>query len=224
MGIDELLIPPEAGVGSAIGFLQAPFSYEASRGFYQRLDSFDAGAVNATLAELTAEAEGFVEDGAPAAKRSAATRAMMRYAGQGWEIPVPLSHSHFRAEDVGALQTAFEAAYRTLFGRIIEGLAIEVTNWLVRVAADLPPPELSERFDSFAPHPCVRQRQVFDAGLRQQVEAQEVPRAALAPGQGISGPAIITEENTSTIVTAGFVAIAQGDGALRLIRQRGEAP
>jgi N-methylhydantoinase A len=49
LGLREALIPPGAGVGSAIGFLQAPVSFEATRGLYQRLDMFDAEAVNATL-------------------------------------------------------------------------------------------------------------------------------------------------------------------------------
>ena len=52
LGIDALIVPPGAGVGSAIGFLRAPFSYEATRGLFQRLDAFDADAVNATLATM----------------------------------------------------------------------------------------------------------------------------------------------------------------------------
>ena len=46
-GHRPLIVPPGAGVGSAIGFLRAPFSYEATRGLFQRLDRFDAEAVNA---------------------------------------------------------------------------------------------------------------------------------------------------------------------------------
>ena len=47
MDIDRLLVPPGAGVGSAIGFLRAPVAYEVTRSFYQRMSTFDLGAVNA---------------------------------------------------------------------------------------------------------------------------------------------------------------------------------
>ena len=60
LGIDEVLVPVGAGVGSAIGFLLAPFSYEASRSFYTTSDRFDVAGVRALLADLAAEAEAFV--------------------------------------------------------------------------------------------------------------------------------------------------------------------
>ena len=52
-----MLIPPGAGVGSAIGFLRAPFSYEATRGLFQTLDAFDPDHINICLKELQAEAK-----------------------------------------------------------------------------------------------------------------------------------------------------------------------
>ena len=60
LGINHLLVPPGAGVGSAIGFLRAPFSYEASRGLFQRLAGLDRAAVRETLAALHNEARAFV--------------------------------------------------------------------------------------------------------------------------------------------------------------------
>jgi N-methylhydantoinase A len=63
----------------------------------------------------------------------------MRYVGQGWEIPVALPHRPFTSGDCPMIVAAFEAAYRTLFGRVIEGLVIEVTNWQLTVATEVPP-------------------------------------------------------------------------------------
>ena len=60
LGIDEFLVPPGAGVGSAIGFLLAPFSFEAVRTDHMAMSRFDAARINAILEELTAEADGFV--------------------------------------------------------------------------------------------------------------------------------------------------------------------
>src|SRR5690606_35777113 len=65
LGIGELLVPPGAGVGSAIGFLRAPFGFESVRSAYLRLSRFDAGKVNDVLRELEDEATSFVHQGAP---------------------------------------------------------------------------------------------------------------------------------------------------------------
>lgn len=219
LGIKELLIPPGAGVGSAIGFLKAPFSYEATRGLFQRLDQFDAAAVNVTLAELEQEATAFVSAGAKDAQTTTRLTAFMRYAGQGWEIPVVLPYKLFVDADQDEILTAFEAAYRTLFGRVIAGLGIEITNWSLVVASVLPAtPPVVRHFEG-APADALRTRQFFDAALRKTVVAQEIDRRMMTAGQAVEGPAIIVESETTTIVTSGYRAVGQGDGSLRLIRK-----
>ena len=219
LGIKELIIPPGAGVGSAIGFLKAPFSYEATRGLFQRLDAFDAASVNIALAELEQEAKAFVEAGAKEAKTTTQLTAFMRYAGQGWEIPVPLPYKTFVDADMSEILAAFEAAYRMLFGRVIEGLGIEITNWSLVVASVLPATPTVERHLSGMPATPLRVRQFFDAALRKTVDAQEVERKTMTAGQLVEGPAIIVENETTTIVTSGYRAVGQGDGSLRLIRK-----
>lgn len=219
LGIDELIIPPGAGVGSAIGFLKAPFSYEATRGLFQRLDAFDAATVNAALSELEAEARDFVNQGAEGAETTTRLTAFMRYAGQGWEIPVALPYRAFADADKAEIFTAFEAAYRALFGRVIEGLGIEITNWSLVVATKLADTPAVARHDAGTDAPVIRTRQFYDAALRKMVDAHEVTREAMTSGQSVDGPAIIVESETTTIVTSGFRAVGQGDGSLRLIRK-----
>lgn len=219
LGIKELIIPPGAGVGSAIGFLKAPVSYEATRGLFQRLDQFDASAVNAALSDLMAEAEAFVSAGAKGAPTTTLLTAFMRYAGQGWEIPVPLPCKTFSDADRADVFAAFETAYRRLFGRVIDGLAIEITNWSLVVATVLPDTPPVERHAKGAAVAPLRTRQFFDAALRKTVDAQEVDRAEMTVGRSVEGPAIIIESETTTIVTSGYRAIGQGDGSLRLIRK-----
>ena len=219
LGIKELIIPPGAGVGSAIGFLKAPFSYEATRGFFQRLDGFDAAAVNTVLAALEQEATAFVRAGAPDAQTTTRLTAFMRYAGQGWEIPVVLPYKTFVDADHTDILTAFEAAYRGLFGRVIDGLGIEITNWSVVVASVLPDTSVVTRHGSGSPVIPQRTRQFFDAAIRKTVDAQEVERATMTAGQSIEGPAIIVENETTTVITSAYRAIGQGDGSLRLIRK-----
>lgn len=217
LGIRALIIPPGAGVGSAIGFLKAPFSFEATRGLFQRLDDFDAGAVNAALIEMEAEARAFVDEGAKDADTGIRLTAQMRYSGQGWEIPVVLPHKQFEDSDVSLLLNAFEDAYRTLFGRVIDGLAVEITNWLLTVSTVLPDAERVVGHNSGSDATVARTREFFDAALRKPVEAREVERSSMTPGKVVEGPAIIIESETSTIVTSGYRAVGQGDGSLLLL-------
>lgn len=217
LGIGALIVPPGAGVGSAIGFLKAPFSFEATRGLFQRMDTFDAKAVNEALTEMEAEARAFVDEGAGGADTEIRLTAQMRYSGQGWEIPVVLPHKVFAETDVDMILVAFEDAYRTLFGRTIEGLSVEVTNWLLTVSTMLPEVERVDRHKNGTEATAVRHRRFFDAALRAEVEAREVERSDMSPGRVVDGPAIIVESETSTIVTSAYRAVGQGDGSLLLL-------
>ena len=219
LGIKELLIPPGAGVGSAIGFLKAPFSYEATRGHFQRLADFNPESINSLLAELEEEASTFVRAGAASAETRTELTVFMRYSGQGWEIPVTLPHKTFAKGDETMILTAFEDAYRTLFGRIIDGLACEITNWSLTVATILPPVQKVSRNEGAASAPPIRKRMFYDASRRSMVEADEVARETLSPGVFIDGPAVITEQETTTIVTSAFRATGQSDGSLLLSRK-----
>lgn len=223
LGIKALLIPPGAGVGSAIGFLKAPFSYEAARGMFQRLAAFDAGAVNTMLQELETEARAFVEAGAQGQETETKLTAFMRYSGQGWEIPVPLPHKTFEETDNALILTAFEDAYRTLFGRTIDGLACEITNWTLTVSTVLPPVTAAERHANGKGATPLRTRSFYDAAKRKTVEAQEVARETLTPGMAVDGPAIVVERETTTIVTSAYKVVGQGDGSLLLLRKEDAA-
>ena len=218
LGINELIIPPGAGVGSAIGFLKAPFSYEATRGLFQRLDDFDAAAVNAALIDIKKEASAFVRAGAGDAETNTRLTAFMRYSGQGWEIPVPLPYKTFTQADQTDILSAFEENYQRLFGRVIDGLGVEITNWSLVVASALTETTKVVRHSGDSKLTGSRIRQFYDAAQRKMVDAQEVARTDLTPGQFIEGPAIIVEDETTTIVTSNFSAVGQGDGSLRLIR------
>lgn len=220
LGLDRLIVPPGAGVGSAIGFLRAPFSFEATRGLFQRLDAFDVEAVNAAVQELSSEATAFVAAGANDLPTTTKLTAFMRYAGQGWEIPVQARETAFVAGDEIKLLAAFEDAYRSLFGRTIEGLEVEVTNWALTVSTHVPNVQRIEPLSASLDAPVVRKRPVYDAALRREVDASEVRRSEMIAGAGIEGPAVIIENETSTIITDAYRATMQPDGAL-LIERKG---
>ena len=219
LGLHELIVPPGAGVGSAIGFLRAPFAYEAVRSFYTVTHDFDHEAVNALLAELTQEAESFVREGTdvePTIER----RVHMRYAGQGWEIPVDLPAGEFEANDHEQLAQRFEKAYEEFFGRPIHGLAVEAVSWAVRVSSPRPAAEPIERATATTDITGETRRPLHDPALGRRVEAHIVERASLSTGDRVIGPAAIVESQTTTILATGDEAVCQADGCL-LIRVGG---
>jgi len=219
LGISTLLIPPGAGVGSAIGFLRAPFSFEAVRGAYLRLALFDATWVNDVVDGLRAEAEAFSRAGNSDGDLIVERKAFMRYQGQGWEIAVNLPDRAFRAGDEAVLRDLFETEYARLFGRPLEGLDIEVMNWSVRAASSTPPVERVSRLAGAQDASPQGQRRLYDAGSADFVDAAVVDRAAMVPGTRVSGPAVIVESETTTIVTTAYYAVMQSDGCLLVQRK-----
>ena len=220
LGMDYLIIPPGAGVGSAIGFLNAPFSYEATKGMYQRLSHFDPDRINQLLGELRTEALAFVERGAGEIETTTTVQVFMRYTGQGGEIGIDIEYRDYVAADVDVFRKEFEAGYHKLFGRTIDGLGIEITNWTITVASKLDASKPVTLRRSGQQVAVVKTREFFDAALRKVVTANEVQRDTLKPGDAVSGPAVIVEDETSTVVTTGYTVVAQDDKSMLLVNKK----
>ena len=220
LGLERVLVPSYAGVGSAVGFLRAPIAYEIVRSGLQRLDAFDAAAANALLAAMHAEAEPIVRRGAGAMPLTESRSAFMRYRGQGHEIAVPLPTRTYHADDAVTLRSTFEDAYRRLYSRIIPGVEVEILSWVLLLSAPRPvePDTTLLSPTPYTPQPA-RQRPVFDPELGEFVPVAIYDRGSLAPGARIAGPAIIVEDETSTVVTRLFDAAIDSIGYIELTRR-----
>ena len=222
LDIEAILVPPGAGVGSAIGFLRAPFAYEAVRSDYSPMDDFDHEEAKRLLDGLEDEAGSFVlqalgeQSGQYDEPLEVERWAYMRYAGQGWEIPVALDEGLF--DDLGPenLSKRFEAAYGEFFGRPIEGLAIEAVSWAVKVATPRPEVERIERVAAQREVDTTRTRPIHDMTTGAFVEAAVVERDDLRVGDCVVGPAAIVEPQTTTWLAADRQAVLQADGCLRI--------
>jgi N-methylhydantoinase A len=221
LGIDQCLIPPGAGVGSAIGFLKAPFGYEALASKITRLSSFDPVAVSSLLAGLKATAEGFVRAGTNGAIQREIV-AYMRYVGQGWEIPLPLPDRDFGPGDAEDLRRGFKAAYARFFGRAIDGLEdleIEIVTFSVKAQDIRPAPDRHALTLGRAKVEASILRPVFDPARGRALPTAIIERSALKPGDRVAGPAVIVERETSTVVTSPFDVVMQDEGSLLLVRK-----
>ena len=208
LNIQKIVIPPGAGVGSALGFLQAPVSYEVIRSYYQRLDDLDYHGINQLLHSMRKEATDVVEPGAQGQRTREIRTAFMRYIGQGHEvsveIPVKLEEAELDSQSSGRLTIAFEAEYTRLYGRTIPSLEIEILTWSLLVStkeSDGLAINMSDK--SYAPD-TTEFRKLMDAESGEFNDAAVYDRLSLAPGAKIEGPAIVTESDTATVITRRF--------------------
>lgn len=219
LGVARVIVPPNAGVGSAIGFLAAPVSYEIVRTTYMQLGAFDHELASRLLCDTAAEIRAWVEPaarGAPLVERRAA---YMRYVGQGHEIAVGLPLADLGPDAGTALRAQFEETYRTLFRRIIPHAGIEVMAWSVSMSTEVGRPEpvsVPAGAGTAAPAGAAS---FFDGRTGETVRVPRYRRAELAPGVRIPGPALIAEEETSTFVTDGFDAWIDGLGSIVMDRK-----
>jgi len=220
LGIDHIIVPSGAGVGSAVGFLKAPISYEVVRTSFMALDDFDADRLNVLFAELRAEAETVVRLGAPDAELLEVRTAFIRYRGQGHEITVDVPCRTFSGSDSSTLKTAFEKEYTALYGRIIPNLSIEALSWTLSLSTATDLPETGKTSTETHYPSAIDHREMFDVEVGETVNAEVHDRKALEPGALIHGPAIIVEDETATVVSVSFDARINDLGQITLVRKQ----
>ncbi|CAE8600417.1 unnamed protein product [Polarella glacialis] len=241
LGLRKVLIPPDASVGSAMGFLSAPLAFEALRSRPMCLTDgqFDFGEINAIFRGLwhqtvsvVAAAAARWKPGRPAKERR---RAFGRYVGQGREVAIDLPNRDMEPGDAAMLQASFEEAYRCLFFRTVPGTEIEIRTWALQLVADSDPlawPQERLRDARKRPHceaigvengSCLEKRpkasstrQLFHAESGVILEVPVHRRHELEEGSQIAGPAIITELYTTTVVTDSFDCVVLENGFLQL--------
>jgi len=220
LGIERVVVPRDAGVGSAIGFLAAPIAYEVVRSRYLRLSQFDAEALNDLLGAMRGEAEAVVRLGAPDAALVERRIAYMRYVGQGHEVEVALPAHALAGADAALLRAEFDRTYAERYGRTIPGMDVEVLTFALSLSAALAERAAAAPARDGAPAAATGERALFDVSRGLFEPAPVYPRAAVTTSP-LAGPAVVLEDQTTTVVPRGFEVLAGPDEAL-LLRRRAE--
>ena len=210
----EIVVPPNPSVGSAVGFLFAPVSYEsrpqppcAHQGvpFCRRSTGLLTRLWRGTPAAV-------VRAGAPQARRRRSKRtAFMRYSGQGHEIEVDIPDGQMRSTRTTSRpsSSAFEAEYRAPVRprRAGDGRSRSM-NWSVVVSTRPQPPAADRRLarprSSAVSAGLRRAEPCFDRPepRRRFTAAVHKRRGPERPAMRIAGPALIVEPQTTTFVSA----------------------
>jgi N-methylhydantoinase A/oxoprolinase/acetone carboxylase beta subunit len=197
LGIRHVVIPVSPGIFAALSFFAAPMMYDAVRTHKVRLADLDPSALGAIVDELGAEAARFLEVARPDELDWDASLDM-RYAGQGYDIVVPLSGRTASVAEIGA---AFDAAYGRLYGRILGDVEREIVN--VRLSArrtvhriEMPAPG----GPAVASPPRPRTRLAWDPQSGSYVPFTVARREELWAGATLPGPCIVEEAESTTVL------------------------
>lgn len=218
LGINRIVIPANASVGSALGFLSAPVAHELVHSLYTTLDDFRLSDVNEMLQKVTREARSVVESGAAGVEMQESRSAFMRYVGQGHEIQVPIPTHTLDASDIQTLRQTYDDCYRELYGRTIPERDIEVLSWSV-IVATLPSQVICTDSPSDWVEAVVSRRQSIWLPAQNAFEPVNCYwRPHLRPGCHLEGPALVEEPQTTCYITKEFKAHV--DAGSNLILER----
>ena len=205
--VGRILIPNNPGVGSAVGFLYAPVSFEIIRSRYTTLDDLDPIAINVFLNDLETEAVTVVRSGAAIGDLGTRRVAFMRYHGQGHEIEIELPNSALTLAELAHLKNRFELEYSRQFSRIVPGMTIEILNWGVTVSSHAPTLKPATQTTENRIKEATEFREITCDVSGSKIRAGVFDRADLRSGDQIIGPALIIEAQTTTLVSVDFSAL-----------------
>ncbi|MCY7366308.1 MAG: hydantoinase/oxoprolinase family protein [Frankiaceae bacterium] len=218
-GAWPVIIPPSPGVLCAYGDATTSVKDEAARTVVRRFSQLTDAELTDLLAELAAQAAATVEaDGVPPEQHSVEYSADLRYHGQGFEVPVVVSVDAFDGKGAGldSLRNAFDAEHERLFSFLLDNEQELVT---VRATVTGPRPAVAlTLLEEGGPDAAAAQTGTTPVWIDgDHVDAALYDRSLLRAGNVVTGPAIVVEMDSTTLVLPGYAATVHASGSL-LIR------
>jgi N-methylhydantoinase A len=237
--VPRVIIPHGAGALSAYGLLAAPLAFDFVRTAPQRLASADWAQINRLFEEMETEGRRIVR-GAGVAERDIFVRrsAEMRYMGQGHEVDVTIPLGRLGPDSVETITASFEAAYRLLYSRTPQGVPLEALNWRSVVSGPVPD-VLGRSHGSAGTHGSTADggsagaisgrpqlkatRKAYFPEAAGYVDTAVYDRDVLGPGSRLTGPAIVEERESTTVIGPGAVVTVDAHRSLILTPSAEEA-
>lgn len=206
LGVSTVVIPSAAGVMSAIGLLAAPLAFDFVHSYVTPLRTVDLNRINELLADMEARGREILREAGVAAAGVTVTRsADMRYVGQVHEINVPIPAGTLNDDDVAEMQHTYDAEYERIHRRANLGYEVECLNWRVTVSGPRPSVSLSSYAssgDRRIRDALKGYRPVYVPDAHALRDCPVYDRYKLFSGAAFDGPAIIEEQESTTVVGA----------------------
>ena len=202
--VKKIIIPTNASVGSAVGFLRAPVGYEVVKSLRMLLNKFNFEKVNNLLNSMRSEAQKIIQNNSEKTEFIEERFAFMRYAGQGHEIKVPIDNKVLSNEDAKTIKNSFEANYEKLYSRTLPNADIEILTWSLSLS--IMGKNITEylELDSYKKIKENSLIDYYDYESGEQIKIPNYERTNLNPGDLIEGQCVITEAQTTIVVSNNF--------------------
>jgi N-methylhydantoinase A/oxoprolinase/acetone carboxylase beta subunit len=202
LGSPRLIVPPNAGVGSALGFFTAPRAFDLVRSHKVALDVADFGEIEEIFKEMESEGDRTLRQSGTEENIKFERSVDVRFVGQGSETNITVPESNFTRVKKEEVRRRFDEIYENLYGRTYPDSSVEFINFKVR--ASLPErllrlPKLEKKVDSL--NKAIKgQRQAYSGIAKDFIPYIVYDRYELFPGAEFHGPAIVEERESTVIV------------------------
>ena len=204
LGATRVVIPLGAGVTSALGCLAAPLSFERVRSLPDLLDRTNWESVNRLYDEMESWGQNMLSNsGVPADQVKLTRTADMRLVGQIHEINVPIPNDTLTESNIEGVGADFHQIYQQLYSRRNLSIPIEIQNWRLLVSGPQPVLKLQEQSVESGHDAGVAlkaSRSAYFPNTNGFVDCPVYDRYKLSAGTQIAGPAIIEEEESTTVI------------------------
>jgi N-methylhydantoinase A/oxoprolinase/acetone carboxylase beta subunit len=214
LGIPRVILPAAAGVTAAIGLLAAEVRFDVGRTYHCRLDEVDGDRLAAIYDEMTAQAVGVVRESAVDGQIQVVRSADARYVGQGYELNVPVPLGRLDAAALGRVRAAFDEIYAARYGYADARAPVEVVTWKLSAVAGTPRIALAKTPPGSGEGSRKGVRRAYFPEASGYLECPVYDRYALPPGIGLTGPAIVEERESTTVLPPGAEAVVDEYGNL----------
>ena len=204
-GSPSLILPPSAGVTSALGFLVAPLAFDFVQSHYARLEDLDWDHLNRVFSDLEGQGTELLAESGAAPEEITHTRSVdIRYIGQGHEVRVPVPGGVLGREHGPVLQEDFDRVYTELYGRSGPRVGLEALTW--RVVSSGPAPPMYRKGGDRSSVDREALKGTRPAYFPEYAAFRDTPvydRYLLRPGDEIAGPAIVEERESTAVIGPG---------------------
>jgi N-methylhydantoinase A len=207
LDMKRVLVPRNPGILCAMGLLLTDLRADFAATKLLPLAPASVGEVAEGFATLIARAEDWFEhEEIEPAKRQLSRTADMRYAGQNYELAVPLPEGPVNAATLDALAAGFEELHRQRYGFIAEGEAVQIVTLRLEATGLVKKAELVRHAEvgPDASGAITGQRPVWFPEAQDFVPTPIYSRDELKPGHRFAGPAIVEQMDTTTVVPPGM--------------------
>mgnify|MGYP001136373087 CR=1 FL=1 len=217
--IPRILVPSNPGLFSALGLLTADFRHDGVRALMKAIDSVSAEEVEAAFENLRSEGRRFLEcQGVQSESMVFSRQIEMRYIGQSYELTVPAA-DRLTSQELSLAKESFHSKHESIYGYSVPTEPVELVNIRLASIGLVPRPRPSEqRFVGKEPSDdaILSMRRVFFEKYEGFVECPIYLRERLAPGNSLSGPAVVEQYDATTIVYPDWNACIDKIGSIQM--------